>query len=217
MNLSDAYNVYRNIAKMFSHRGLNISGRLDDMDALSQKLSHKEFVILEATGQSVKLAVCLIAPGSEYASRLPEFKKLWRSLPKPSGAQGLLNIMFVSAEPLSNSITKMLEAEYPSFLPGGEGAPAVYVEHCEYGMFVMEIPAHSGVPEHVIVSQEDVDKFCDDYYTSPAYFPKILATDPMAVWIGARPGMVVQIRGHSENTGLRVSYRQCIPNVVIKK
>jgi len=74
----------------------------------------------------------------------------------------------------------------------------------------MEIPTHESVPEHSLMSLSDIDKLVKKYKIAPMYFPKILVTDPVAVWYGIRAGNVVRVKRRSETAGYAYVYRICI-------
>ncbi len=198
--------VYENLIKMTSYRNLKLTEPPLDMETVAQKLNHYEFATINCTrdaddprGEAVVL-ISLISPGSKYSNRSADFKKL---LPKtiPGKAQ---EIIFVSDEPLTVHIQKYLHTFRRE-------NPSIHIEHYIYDMFKIEVPKHVSVPLHVVMSKEAVNAICAYYYTTPDRFAKILeSSDVQAVWLGLRPGMVVQIVRPSETAGIAVSYRTCI-------
>ena len=76
-----------------------------------------------------------------------------------------------------------------------------------------DISLHRKVPAHRIVTQDEVQQLVSLYKVrSSAQFPKIDCQDPMAKWIGARPGDVVEIIGICESSGENKRYRLCVEN-----
>lgn len=197
--------VYNNLAKLLTYRNVKLSADPLDKDTLSQKLNHYEYVTLsgDRAGDDPRgpahVIVFLIAPNSKYSSRSLDFKKLLRGLPKKDH----LEIIFVSEHKLTVHIAKAL-------LAYKQVNPTVYVEDYDYTVFMIETPKHNDVPPHRLATDEEIEAFCVKHYTSKDRFPKIHTSDPMAVWLGARPGMCVHVTRLSETAGEAVAYRFCV-------
>ena len=78
------------------------------------------------------------------------------------------------------------------------------------------ISKHRKVPRHRLVTFEECQKKLEEdgkYVSNPKELPKIDSQDPMAKWIGARPGDVVEVVGMSGTSGDDLHYRYCLANV----
>jgi len=74
-----------------------------------------------------------------------------------------------------------------------------------------DISAHRKVPKHRILDKDEVNAVLKEFHAnSPNLFPKIDSQDPMARWIGARPGDVLEITGLCESSGENRRYRTCV-------
>lgn len=74
-----------------------------------------------------------------------------------------------------------------------------------------DISAHRKVPKHRILAKDELNDVLKEFHaTSPNLFPKIDSQDPMARWIGARPGDVLEITGLCESSGDNRRYRLCV-------
>jgi len=74
-----------------------------------------------------------------------------------------------------------------------------------------DISAHRKVPKHRILTNEELDAVLKEFHiTDPTKLPKIDCQDPMARWIGARPGNVLEILGLCEASGNNRRYRLCV-------
>jgi DNA-directed RNA polymerase subunit H (RpoH/RPB5) len=74
-----------------------------------------------------------------------------------------------------------------------------------------DISAHRKVPKHRILAKDELNDVLKEFHaTSPNLFPKLDSQDPMARWIGARPGDVVEITGLCESSGDNRRYRLCV-------
>lgn len=66
---------------------------------------------------------------------------------------------------------------------------------------------HIYVPKHEIVSGEEKEKIIRTYSASLEQFPQILASDPVAREINAKPVDLVKITRKSQTAGESVYYR----------
>lgn len=200
------YNVYQNIRKMFVYRNDGTIGTDDESlmpeaiprEAFISEMNHKEFVIISGKTRHGTLVVMLLAPGSKYASRSSSFNQLMRMVPKKVD-----EVMIVSENTLSTHIHRVINryvSEHDS----------VYVAAHTYKQFIIEVPKHVSVPEHTIMSEAEVQELIDEYYIEISNLQKILDSDPMAIWIGARAGDVIRIRRISEVAGHSIAYRLCV-------
>lgn len=75
---------------------------------------------------------------------------------------------------------------------------------------VINISKHIFVPKHVILSDEEVKDLCNHYNIKPSNLHKILHQDPMAKFIGLRPGQIVKTNTNNPITGISSTYKLCI-------
>lgn len=199
--------VYTNLVKMAKYRNIELEGDDLNQTTLAQKLNQFEHVIQKGTraGSDPRGAavVCfiLVAPGSDFAAKSSDFKKMLKNLPKPKGGVNLEAVV-VSEFPLTTHIKKYL-LEYNNL-------PNVMVEDYDYSVFMIEAPLHECVPRHTIATEQEVSQFCREHFTTKERFPKIVQGDIQAIWLGLRPGMVTKIERVSETAGKAIAYRYCI-------
>jgi DNA-directed RNA polymerase subunit H (RpoH/RPB5) len=82
-----------------------------------------------------------------------------------------------------------------------------------YGLqnFLFNISKHIYVPKHkIITSKSELKDIIESLHTSIDKLPRILREDPMAKYIGAKPGDVIHIKGLYETTGFVNKYRVCV-------
>lgn len=78
-----------------------------------------------------------------------------------------------------------------------------------------DISAHRKVPKHRILMQDEIEAVLKEFHaSSPNVFPKLDSLDPMARWIGARPGNVIEVMGLCEASGDNRRYRLCVENAL---
>lgn len=67
------------------------------------------------------------------------------------------------------------------------------------------------VPEHSIMSEEDIKKTFKDLDFEKKQLPKIKVDDPVSKHIGAQEGDVLEITRESATAGTFITYRIVIP------
>jgi len=69
---------------------------------------------------------------------------------------------------------------------------------------------HVFVPKHEIVGAEEREKLLLDYRVQPYQLPRLLASDPGAKAIDAKPGDIVRVIRDSQTAGKYTSYRYVV-------
>lgn len=77
---------------------------------------------------------------------------------------------------------------------------------------IFDITTHRKIPPHRILSNEEKTAFLEKWRIHPSKMPAIDSQDPMAKWIGARPGDIVEILRKSETAGSTPYWRVCVAN-----
>lgn len=78
-----------------------------------------------------------------------------------------------------------------------------------FGMenFLIDIASNQYVPKHVLLSDKEIKEVVKKYNISSDNMPKIKREDPMAKYIGARPGQVIRIDTFNPTNGTEPMYR----------
>lgn len=198
--------VYNNLREFITYRGIRTDYKFLPIDKFSDTLNTYEYVRIEgdrtdSRGVNTAVTIFLIMPKSRYALRAPDFKKLFNTLTKNRLENG--EVLFISEEELTNHIKKQIDELRTE-------NKTLYIENYTYDKFVIVVPKHVSVPKHIIADRAEIDQWCDDYGTSRSELPKIFASDPPVVWLGAKPGDVIKIYRNSESAGHAVAMRQVI-------
>lgn len=69
---------------------------------------------------------------------------------------------------------------------------------------------HVLVPKHEILPSEEAKKVLEKYNVKPEQLPYMLASDPMARELGAKPGDIIKITRPSPTSGTTVYYRYVV-------
>lgn len=79
--------------------------------------------------------------------------------------------------------------------------------------FLFNVSHHEIVPKHTIISKEEQRKMLkDNNIISVKNLPTIRREDPMAKYIGMKPGDICKIEFPNLSSGLSVKYRRCTAN-----
>jgi DNA-directed RNA polymerase subunit H len=78
-----------------------------------------------------------------------------------------------------------------------------------------EVPAfkvstHFLIPKHELMTKEQAAEVAPKFNATPAQFPYLLVTDPIAKEVGAKPGDFVKITRGSETAGASTYYRYVV-------
>ena len=74
----------------------------------------------------------------------------------------------------------------------------------------VNILEHELVPQHILLSEEEAAAILKRMGITKRQLPWILASDPAAEAIGAKPGDVIMIIRRSPTAGLSVSFRYVV-------
>lgn len=80
-----------------------------------------------------------------------------------------------------------------------------------------DITTHRKVPQHRILNEDEKKAYIEKYHVANPIdqMPCIDSQDPMAKWIGAKPGDILEIIRRSETAGATPYYRYCVADVTL--
>lgn len=198
--------VYINVRGMFTTRGaVAIDNELGEPE-LIQKIHHSEYIMTSAIrpptdprGEAIIVAV-IVDENSKIATATSHLEKIIAIAVKQKKLNVPLEILLITHEPMKDRLMKR-----DDIVPEG-----VTISNHPYDIFLVDITKHVSAPRHELVDEREVAEFCKRYHTAKEYFSKIPMSDPQAIWLGLRPGMVVRIIRASETAGEAPIYRICI-------
>ncbi len=77
--------------------------------------------------------------------------------------------------------------------------------------FIIDMTRAPLVPKHRILTEDEANNILDKLNITANKLPKITDMDPQSIWLGARPGDVIEITRLSKHVGYSIAYRYCIP------
>ena len=84
------------------------------------------------------------------------------------------------------------------------------IEYFNIDELIVNISKHVLVPKHANVTEDEKKKVLAQYRAKESQLPKILMSDPMARYLGARKGHLVRIERKSQTAGQYIMYRLVI-------
>lgn len=207
--------VYEHLVRLCGFRGANVTSRVgsqSDPAAFAKAMETNHYVSITAERSATDIrgaAHILIVQFSPYryidASSQKFNAFLERQIRARPADEIEYNVILVSSGAISSTISRTIAAQR---------AAGIIVEHFNASMFLIVVPEHANVPRHTIVPRDEVDKICRELHMMVSNFPCIIAAgtnpDPMAVWLGLRPGMIARIDRPSETAGIETVYRRCV-------
>jgi DNA-directed RNA polymerase subunit H (RpoH/RPB5) len=191
---------------MFKKRGAELVDQPLSESELIQRMNNREYVMTSAVrgpedlrGAATIIAV-IVDENSRIAKATANLEKIIAIATKQKKPNIPLEILLITHEVMQDRLMKRED-----LVPEG-----VTIHNYPYTIFLIDITQHVSSPRHELVSEKDVRDFCSRYHTSKEYFSKLPQSDPQAIWLGLRPGMVVRILRASETAGEAPAYRICI-------
>lgn len=202
--MSDLTTVYANILRCLEFRGALITSERLDPPALARALQHDEHVVVRASRTGHPHApdrdyvAILFAPGADAIARSSKFISTYKRVHAADDA----DVMLVTASPLTHHIVSAIAKATVDM-------PNQYIERALHATFMFTLPECAAWSPHEIADPAELARY-REYHRGDDAWPKILATDPAAIWIGARPGDIVATTRPSATAGTMVQYLECV-------
>lgn len=86
----------------------------------------------------------------------------------------------------------------------------IYVQIFYIKMLMFNVTRHEYVPQHIVLSEKEFEEVRTHYsIKNKSQFPIISHHEPVAMFIGLRPGQLCKIIRSSETSGRHITYRYC--------
>ena len=163
-------------------------------DTIIGHLDSMQYIALNAKSDEIADVVVLIIKQSPctYTSA-PEFRKLVKKF-----ASATKRIVIADDTICKSSFVQNAVAD--------ESNCFLY----PYRRFITVVPDYSLVPNHRIMSKDEVATLLAETSRTFEDFPRILVTDPAIIWIGGKRGDMIEITRISETAGVAFYYRRVL-------
>jgi DNA-directed RNA polymerase I, II, and III subunit RPABC1 len=101
---------------------------------------------------------------------------------------------------VKDSITSFAKQVFTEIKP-------LVIECFKENELIVDKLSHVLVPKHEILSEEEKKELLKIYKIKEIHLPKILSSDPVSRYFGAKKGQVFKINRHSETCGDYIYYR----------
>lgn len=93
--------------------------------------------------------------------------------------------------------------------------PEIFIQVFPIRALMFNVTKHKLVPKHEKIDKDEYSNYLNDFLQSlhinnTSNLPKILESDPVAMFIGLRPGDLCKITRPSKSSGKHTFYRYCI-------
>ena len=224
------------VQEFFPRRGLELAPVGLDVDGKEFKLDEarivddiKQFGVMRLDARRTPprgardwTVVLVLDSDGKYASHVADLRKLLEGIQLERAAQSnRLDELFVIADDaffarknLVGLVQELAERAAPQKRPGAwraAGDPegrTPFITLLPYCRFTFVVPDHQAIPAHRLMTDSDVEALLATERLAHADLPKISAQDPPVVWLGGRPGQVVEITRDSQVAGKALYYRR---------
>lgn len=196
------YNRYVNVLefiKQWRHfETKHITMKMDEFRKQMQAFHYINFDCFDPKyDQAVN--ILLFNENNVYVQNNADMKKLLSKIIKEGKKQ---RIMLITKEPLSIYHKKSIAKE-----------KNVTIDSFRHEIFDLIIPKSNASSPHRILSGEEISEITNHVlFCNVVNLPKILDTDPQCIWIGARPGDVLEVIMNSDISGNCVRYLLVMPH-----
>lgn len=204
MECNLAFVIYENLRSLITYRNIDTPHTWYDETAFTKEMNTVELVKIKGTRDDVHgkrdIIILLLAPNAEASSSSPAFKKMFKNFITTTQLTAGIEILVISSIAPSSHIRQQIFTYRREF-------PNIFIEYDTYPKFSIVVPEHILVPKHKIMTTDEYDAAFKLYKINKEDFPKIVSDDPMVLWLGARPGDVLEIERESEAMGVASGYR----------
>jgi len=193
-----SFRVYTNLCEMLRTRNLKITSPIITQDKWSI-LVINGYVLIDASNENHHTIVALMDIASPHVANAAAFEKFMKNISRYTRDNNIkmadLDIMVITHEELGSNVTKKFD-EYEAI-----------ISNYAYKYFTSNRLKHDSVPRTRILSVEERKKIMEMSRLSLRELQRIKLVDPVAVWLGAKAGDVLEEITQNEVSGLEIKYR----------
>ena len=212
-----ALTAYDNIDLFFTHRNIKRVSPKKSIDEFNKHMRSMGYIMIEGMASKRErlpdrnTIVVIISEQSTASRKKADFSKLIEQVRmgedfksgKDKNYFNNTDLIFISNEKPVNEAVSGYEDIISEL---HERYADLYIETYTYEKLIIT-PDNSIMPVHRIMNQKEVEDLNNDRLSNNSRRPAIPANDTAIVWLGARPGDVIEIKRPSGTTGYSINYR----------
>lgn len=192
--------VYANVRTALGYRGCQVTDAALTTQEIAAQMSANSYVLIHATRPATDprgaMTTCAVIFNqiASIPNSLPELRTLIEKLAKIANP---LEVLLITHQPIK-----------PKNMVSPVGCN---VFNYPQKIFLIDITKSVNSPAHRLVPEVTIKQWETMTRSSRSNLPKILRTDPQAIYLGLYPGMVCEIDAQNEMTGVATTWRVCVP------
>jgi DNA-directed RNA polymerase subunit H (RpoH/RPB5) len=196
--------MYQNISEKFL-KYRNLTPKQTDQinmvkDTFIEKIQQKGYIVINTTDQNKNhVTIVLVKENTEYATKAVALESLVKALDYTTGDK-MHHLMIISEGAVNTVIKNKIDALHTN---NSKRMISMY----PYDVFKVVLPESVKVPPHRILPAEEAQMVLQQLKCEKTSLPKILVTEPIMIWIGAKVGDIIEITRFSQNTKESIAYR----------
>lgn len=190
--------VYNNaLILLEKYRGYEITNKMTDAEMINN-INQNGYVSIYTKEDT---HIVIFSYDNEFCTKLAKLLAIINNIKKITKSDKC-NIIFVSMGKINKTTMSELEK--------------INCEYYNYTLFAIEHPLSSQYNPHRIISDDEVKELMERLNLSKIseLGQRICKDDPIMVWIGGKPGNIIEINNLSENTCNAYIYRYVIDKLV---
>jgi DNA-directed RNA polymerase subunit H (RpoH/RPB5) len=179
---------------------------IEAKDGPQRERRHPKGMAPGTKNKLVKTIIILLDKDSTYVSAAQQFVKLLNHVPKIKEPERDFNmdILLITYDSLGTNILNKFD-EYTTL--GSENAGYIRILPYEYKLFTSERMKHKSIPPSRVITREEEKKVVAELFADKKDLPKMRVIEPVAVWLGAEVGDMIEELIPSEAAGVETKYR----------
>lgn len=204
------WQTYNNLKELCIFRGAKVVDALQDEKYFTAKMEADQHATILAERPATDprgaatIMIAQLSSSRTFEETTSKFTTLIDKLLK-NAPQSFFNLIFVPVDVPSNSMLDIIATR---------NSPTRLIECHRARLFSIIVPRNISVPQHSIASPEEIAFINKKMFVTSSSFPRIIASgekpDPVAIWMGFRPGMIIRVDRFCETSGCEIAYRLCI-------
>lgn len=206
-NLSTYLNTSRQtIIEMLNLRGFDTSNLMQFSAANSNMDTMLEPIKLSNGSEYIEIHYELTSTRTNHKNLSKKVQQIMEKT-DPKNIKKDFTIIFLVSDTMTPSVKEAVRVLANKY--------KVYIQVFPIKTLMYNVTKHNFVPEHIRIKKDEYSSYLEDFLDSHHInslenLPKILESDPVAMFIGLRPGELAKIIRPSTSAGQHIVYRYCV-------